>query len=92
MTNEPTRRTSACQSWHWIYTYREDGAKFWGLAAVGAVSTVVTLLLPPLIIIQFLAGLGAYIYGIVTAATRPSEWYLDYNSNGDAVAMREAAR
>jgi len=76
-------------SWNWLYTYREDGNKFWGVCVVGVINIVLTIIAPLWAVVAIPFALGFYIYGIVNAANRNDDWYANYNSND--VVMRRAA-
>jgi hypothetical protein len=63
----------------WLYTYREDGAKFWGWVGLVAVAVFLALASPALTAITSLAGFAYWVWTIVGVARRPAEWYSEYN-------------
>lgn len=66
-------------NWTWLYTYREDGTKFWitlAVLVVGSILSVATLGIGLLIYIP--ASLAIWIWAIVDAVSRSDEWYANY--------------
>ncbi len=65
--------------WAWLYTYREDGSKFWialGVSVVNVVLIIVTLGF--WVFIAWIPAVGFWIWPIIDAATRDDEWYASY--------------
>ncbi|MCL4479769.1 MAG: hypothetical protein M1381_11880 [Deltaproteobacteria bacterium] len=51
--------------WTWVYTYQKDAGKFWG----NLIFTVITF---------GIWGIVAWIWAIISAVTRPDEFYMNY--------------
>lgn len=63
----------------WLYTYREDGAKFWisvGVTFANIILSVLTLGLWLFVAVP--AGFGIWIWTIVDTATKKEDWYASY--------------
>jgi hypothetical protein len=77
--------------WTYVYTYREDGSKFWMAPVVNGINFAIAGAAPGWFLVALPVALGFYIYGIANAANRPDDWYANYNGGGNAAAMRRAA-
>lgn len=64
----------------WLYTYREDGAKFWLWLGLFVATVVLGAVSPGLSYVGGLAGLGVWIWAIATSVSRSGEWYETYGS------------
>jgi len=65
--------------WTWLYTYREDGWKFWVGLGVSIGNFVLTLLtLGIWVLVAIPAGLGIWIWSIVDTAVKTDDWYASY--------------
>jgi hypothetical protein len=65
--------------WTWIYTYREDGAKFWIACVVGVVNFFLAIAtLGIWLLISIPVGIGFWIWAIVDTAGKSDEWYAAY--------------
>lgn len=65
--------------WTWLYTYREDGAKFWvgfGVAFVNVILLFATLGL--WVFVFWIPALGLWIWPVVDTASKNDEWYASY--------------
>jgi hypothetical protein len=65
--------------WTWLYTYREDGWKFWvglGVSIGNFVLSMATLGIWLLVAIP--SGLGIWIWSIVDTAVKDDDWYASY--------------
>jgi len=65
--------------WTWLYTYRQDGWKFWvglGVSIGNFVLSVLTLGIWLFVAIP--SGLGIWIWSIVDTATKSDDWYASY--------------
>jgi hypothetical protein len=65
--------------WSWLYTYREDGWKFWFTLGVTIANFILTVVTVFWIIVWIFVGLGFYIWAIVDAAVKSDDWYADYD-------------
>ena len=65
--------------WTWLYTYREDSAKFWiGLSISIVNSILIFVTLGIWLIVGFFIAIGIWIWPIVDTATKNDEWYATY--------------
>ena len=65
--------------WAWLYTYREDGSKFWialGISVVNVVLIIITLGF--WVFIAWIPAFGFWLWPLIDAATRDDEWYASY--------------
>lgn len=63
----------------WLYTYREDSAKFWTALAVSAVNFVLSIFtLGIWLFVAIPVGIGFWIWSIVDAASKQDAWYGNY--------------
>jgi len=66
-------------NWTWLYTYREDGAKFWIALTVLVVGFILSLATLGIGFVLYIpASLGIWIWSIVDAVSRTDEWYANY--------------
>lgn len=65
--------------WTWLYTYREDGVKFW-IALGASVGNVLLLILTLGLWIFFfwIPIFGLWIWPVIDAATKSDDWYASY--------------
>ena len=64
--------------WSWLYTYREDGVKFWIGFASHTVSLILTVLTGVWVFVWILIGFGFWIWAIIDTAIKSDEWYANY--------------
>ena len=65
--------------WAWLYTYREDGSKFWIGLVVSIVNVVLIIItLGFWFFIAWIPALGFWLWPLIDAATRSDEWYASY--------------
>ena len=65
--------------WTWLYTYREDGWKFWlglGISIVNVVLLFITLGF--WIFVFWIPATGIWIWSIVDTAVKSEDWYASY--------------
>ena len=63
----------------WLYTYREDSAKFWIVAGVSIVNFILGIATAGIwFFIGFFIGIGLWIWAIVDTASKSDEWYATY--------------
>ena len=63
----------------WLYTYREDSAKFWIVAGVSIVNFILGIATTGIwFFIGFFIGIGLWIWAIVDTASKSDEWYATY--------------
>lgn len=65
----------------WLYTYREDGAKFWAWAGIFIAAVFFGAVAPALGLITSIMGLAFWVWTIVGVAKRPMPWYAEYNDS-----------
>ncbi len=66
-------------AWTWLYTYREDGAKFWIAMTISIVNWVlVVLTLGIWLIIGVFVWLGLWVWAIADTASKSDDWYASY--------------
>ena len=66
-------------NWTWLYTYREDGTKFWvtlAVLVVGFILAIATLGIGFFLYIP--ASLAIWIWAIADTVSRSDAWYLNY--------------
>ena len=65
--------------WTWLYTYREDGWKFWtGLGISVANIFLIIVTLGFWLFVFWLPALGLWIWPIVDTVVKDDDWYASY--------------
>jgi hypothetical protein len=65
--------------WTWVYTYREDGTKFWIAMAVNLACLVLTIFTLGLFLFFWIPILlGLWLWPLIETITRKDEWFEGY--------------
>jgi hypothetical protein len=65
--------------WTWLYTYREDGWKFWvGLGVTIGNVVLILVTLGVWLLVAWIVGLGIWIWSVVDTAVKTDDWYASY--------------
>jgi len=65
--------------WTWLYTYREDGAKFWIALAASIVNVLLLFLTLGLwIFVFFFVAFGLWIWPVIDTVSKSDDWYASY--------------
>jgi len=66
-------------NWTWLYTYREDGSKFWIGLAVGIVGFVISIATLGMGLFLYIpAELAIWIWAIADTVQKSDAWYANY--------------